>query len=661
MIRRKIPFAAVLLSILVAATPAEARFDEGPIGDCYRLAAFTEDPDLPEGVTGVPFYAISTEAAIAACAEAAALVSPTAPRHAQIVFMHARALHAAGQGLEAVRLYQQAVEAGFVLALNNLGFLYQRGTRDVPANPRQGVVLLQRAANAGIPVAQFNLAQAYQDGVGTEPDAAQALALYRQAAEGGYLGATQRLAQMLEAGEGVGAPDFGDAAEHWRALAATGDADAAYTLATRLRDGDAVPAHDRELIDLYGQAIEAGHALAAYAFAELLRDGHHVQADAERALHFAYLAYDRLVAALANTQAAWLPYQHSSASLIVSLVDDHGQSPRDSGELEVLRADFPADRVSRFTAPMICDDDWAPFDFHVWDWTRSYPMTVHQFEWVEAVHGCVVWEPLDHLLNRLWWMSQENGSSFVDAAVDALGHHAPADRETVAGIGDHRGGPVGAEGCAVETDASDCEAVDTPEVVNWRRMLHSIARYYRSRLSGPDWGFPPITETPTSVRETVEVWRVETDSGEDLGRSSGVASNVGVFDDDHLVVLAARCSTRGSYHQWSVSFELTPELSDIVTSRDDGILISSDPFITIFDGDTRRLALADVSLGRSDDPADGLLIHLTDDDEALAFLRMIQDNSQGFRVELEDGLRGRFVGRGSRHAINGSMWPCVGE
>jgi len=87
-----------------------------------------------------------------------------------------------------------------------LGLAYIRLNPDEDRfDPAEAARLLTRAAEAGSPEAQFELAKLYETGLGVAPDAARALALYRQAAEQDFADALNDLAFMHYQG-GLGLP-----------------------------------------------------------------------------------------------------------------------------------------------------------------------------------------------------------------------------------------------------------------------------------------------------------------------------------------------------------------------------------------------------------------------------------------------------------------------
>ena len=102
----------------------------------------------------------------------------------------------------AFHLYQQAIDAGYTVALINLGRVLENDS-GVDKNPRRTVQLYQRAVNAKHVAAIYNLALMLQYGAeGVDKDPQRALHLYQQAVETGDANTMTNLANMLLFGDG---------------------------------------------------------------------------------------------------------------------------------------------------------------------------------------------------------------------------------------------------------------------------------------------------------------------------------------------------------------------------------------------------------------------------------------------------------------------------
>ncbi|WP_425406040.1 caspase family protein [Hwanghaeella sp.] len=117
--------------------------------DCDYLAA---EPYNNLGIPGVEFDSIRTAEAIPACRDAVT-ADPDNPR-----FLHnlARALDAARRFDEAVPLYRQAAEKGFVFAENNLGVMLLNG-QGTKQDFQAGTEWLLKASKQGYRQARVNL------------------------------------------------------------------------------------------------------------------------------------------------------------------------------------------------------------------------------------------------------------------------------------------------------------------------------------------------------------------------------------------------------------------------------------------------------------------------------------------------------------------------
>jgi len=132
--------------------------------------------------------------------------------------MHLRGEMPRSSRSEAVRWMTLAAQNGFVLAMIDLGRLYEtRGLlakQDLPESNRWYL----RAAEAGSTDAQAALGTAYYLGRGVPKDMAQAARWFREAAKGGDVGTQYLLASMYESGDGV--PQDLRLARYWYDIAA---------------------------------------------------------------------------------------------------------------------------------------------------------------------------------------------------------------------------------------------------------------------------------------------------------------------------------------------------------------------------------------------------------------------------------------------------------
>ena len=103
----------------------------------------------------------------------------------------------------------------------------------------------KKDAERGDATAQYNLGVMYQDGQGVPQDDAEALKLFRLAADQGYAMAQCNLGMMYYFGEGV-PPDYAEAVKWFRLAADQGCTVAQENLGFMYRDGQGVPQDDVE-------------------------------------------------------------------------------------------------------------------------------------------------------------------------------------------------------------------------------------------------------------------------------------------------------------------------------------------------------------------------------------------------------------------------------
>lgn len=76
-------------------------------------------------------------------------------------------------------------EAGDPVAANTMGVWYEKGRHGLPKDPKQAVHWYTRSANAGYGLALHNLGDCYRDGVGVDADEGMAYQYYFKAASAG--------------------------------------------------------------------------------------------------------------------------------------------------------------------------------------------------------------------------------------------------------------------------------------------------------------------------------------------------------------------------------------------------------------------------------------------------------------------------------------------
>ena len=338
---------------------------------CLELAASPADTLLPEGVTGVPFGQIDTEPAIRACEIASDLAFKAGTDVSILTYTLGRAYHAAQEYNLAKAAYDISATSNNPLALNNLGSLYYTGN---------GV--------------EQNLPRAYE--------------LFSTAGELGLFLARRTAAGMIEDGE-VGEPNWELAADHWRALSQNDEAEYSFKLATRIASGDVKPVSETELTSSFERAANAGHLQAARDYSKWLES-----TDSEAALRYAYVAYDIAAQADISSENGWLIYEQEAAKRVVGLVESAGFSARNADELTMFRRDFVPETMKSYNVPIKCgDDNDVQFKFYVWDWSRDFPQSTEQAEWIEKARGCEFPDDAAASFEKLFKIARENNISFV--------------------------------------------------------------------------------------------------------------------------------------------------------------------------------------------------------------------------------------------------------
>ena len=143
-------------------------------------------------------------------------------------------------------LYRQGLAQGQVYCQTNMGDAYKNGQYGLPKDLAQAAKYFRMAVSQGEPIAKASLAEMYLDGAVPDPDPAEAERLYAAVAPEFRAEATKdagsmyRLAQMTERGAGVPRDDA-EAVALYRKAADAGSAPAALALADRYDSGRGVP------------------------------------------------------------------------------------------------------------------------------------------------------------------------------------------------------------------------------------------------------------------------------------------------------------------------------------------------------------------------------------------------------------------------------------
>ncbi|MBS1370050.1 MAG: sel1 repeat family protein [Lentisphaeria bacterium] len=162
---------------------------------------------LPEFPGGAPYGLDSANRSYLWIAKAAGLGNPAA-KYCMSVFL----LQNGERPGEAIRLLQEAAEAGEPHARNSLGACHYFGYGVEPDETR-AVMLFASAAEQGHPAALYNLGVCLLNGRGVRPDPEAAAGLFRKAAFRGVKPARTNLAWCYR--NGVGVEASADKAKFW--------------------------------------------------------------------------------------------------------------------------------------------------------------------------------------------------------------------------------------------------------------------------------------------------------------------------------------------------------------------------------------------------------------------------------------------------------------
>ena len=148
-------------------------------------------------------------------------------------------MHYQGRGVEqnyaeAAKWYQKAAEKGHTRAQSALGIMHFKG-QGVDQNYAEAVKWYRSAADQGHANAQIMVGYAYDIGLGVKEDDAEAAKWYRMAAEQEHDFAQTALGDMYYEGQGV-KQDHAEAAKLYRIAAKQGHVGASYKLARMIQD-----------------------------------------------------------------------------------------------------------------------------------------------------------------------------------------------------------------------------------------------------------------------------------------------------------------------------------------------------------------------------------------------------------------------------------------
>jgi tetratricopeptide (TPR) repeat protein len=226
------------------------------ITDCDRLAAMPYDTGHAASLPGVEVDKINVAAADAACKDAMARY----PDVVRFVFEAGRVATARKDYPEARRLYEQAAAAGYAMATNNIGVIYEVG-EGLPKNYTEAFRWYGKAVAAGEPIAMINQGWLYEHGLGTAKDPSEAARLYGLATKAGVPDGINNLGRLYLRGTGV-KRDYAEAHRLFEQAATLGNAAAMNNLGIIYDEGDGVARSITDARQWFAKAAALGSSEA---------------------------------------------------------------------------------------------------------------------------------------------------------------------------------------------------------------------------------------------------------------------------------------------------------------------------------------------------------------------------------------------------------------
>lgn len=165
------------------------------------------------------------------------------------------------------------------------------------SNPEAARPYIIDASNAKIPEAMDVYGQMLADGESVTQDEAQAVQLFKEAHELGFVESTYHYAQSLEAGKGCD-QNFAQAAQLYKIAADQNHHDSEFKYAWFSEEGQYIPKNEKEAVTYYEKAANGGHADAMANYAVMLLNGIGIKKNAKEAFK-----WNKQAAELNNTKA----------------------------------------------------------------------------------------------------------------------------------------------------------------------------------------------------------------------------------------------------------------------------------------------------------------------------------------------------------------------
>jgi hypothetical protein len=234
-------------------SPPDDPLRQGIVTDCDRLAAMPYDTGHGWKLPGLEVDKINVATATPACNDA----MQRYPDVMRFVFEAGRVADARKDYAEARRLFEQAAAAGYAMAMNNIGGLYEGGS-GASVNYVESARWYQKAVDAGEPIGMVDLGWQYETGHGVKKDYAQARQLYETAVKAGQPTAMNNLGLMYMHGEGV-PRDYDEARRLYEQGAALGNDAAINGLGVLYSNGYGVARDNKKALQLFEKAAALGN------------------------------------------------------------------------------------------------------------------------------------------------------------------------------------------------------------------------------------------------------------------------------------------------------------------------------------------------------------------------------------------------------------------
>lgn len=246
-----------------------------PVSDCDWLAAHPDDPDA--ATEGVYIDDLAPSEAIAACR----MATDRYPAAARFAFQLGRALHKHGDYDAAQLWYGRAVDLGYPMAMNNIGYLYRDG-QGVEQDYVEALRWHGMAADRGLPIAMHEIAHMHAGGLGVTQDYTSAMEWYRRAADAGHPWSIYSIGNLYQEGHGV-PRDHAEALKWFRKAAELGVPSAMNRVGYYFAKGLGAEQDFDAAMQWFQRGVDAGDPWAIKNMGELFERGQGVPKDAGEA------------------------------------------------------------------------------------------------------------------------------------------------------------------------------------------------------------------------------------------------------------------------------------------------------------------------------------------------------------------------------------------